>query len=249
MRPVIGITTRRRTIDTRIGPVEVETVELPYSQPVLRAGGIPFGLVPVPEEQAGAVLDRVDGLILTGGGDLSPIWYNGSQVESLYDILEERDRFEIALAREASQRAFPTLAICRGMQVVNVALGGTLIEDLPHATPDGSVHSAPRAAYRGHQQVTLDPDSRVARVIGTDRPQVNSIHHQAVRSPGPGLRVVGWSEDGVAEVLEAEDQAWPLTAVQWHPEYLAETDAASQALFERLVVDATARVATGTEPR
>jgi len=240
MRPVIGITTRRRTIETKIGPLEVETAELAYTQAVLRAGGVPVGLIPVPEEQANSILDRIDGLVLSGGGDLDPVWYGGSQVESLYEIIDERDRFEIALAREAARTAFPTLAICRGMQVVNVALGGTLIEDLPHTSAAGSIHSAPEAADRGRQPVMLDPGCRIAAVMGTTRPLANSIHHQAVKAPGRGLRVVGQSEDGVVEALEAEDPAWPLTAVQWHPEYLADEDEASQSLFRRLVVDAEA---------
>jgi putative glutamine amidotransferase len=248
MRPVIGITTRRRIIETKIGSLAAETAELSYTQAVIRAGGVPVGLIPVPEEDANSVLERVDGLVLSGGGDLDPAWYEGSQVESLYEIIQERDRFEIALAREAARTAFPTLAICRGMQVVNVALGGTLIEDLPHTSSTGSVHSAPQAAYRGHKPVVLEPACRVAEVMGTDRPLVNSIHHQAVRDPGRGLRVVGRSDDGVIEALEAENQAWPLTAVQWHPEYLADGDSASQSLFEQLVADARAGPRPVAEP-
>lgn len=241
MRPVIGITTRRRRIDTVIGPLDVETAELPYTQAVQLAGGIPIALIPAPSESVAGLLDTIDGLILSGGGDIDPSFYDGRTVPELYDVDADRDEFELEVVRVAKDRKIPTLAICRGLQVVNVAFGGTLIEHIGSADGSPHPHAAPESAWQGHLEVTLDPRSRTAAAMRTDRPLVNSVHHQAVREPGTGLRVVGRSIDGHIEALEPEAGDWSLIAVQWHPEYLARIDAPSQSLFNQLISAAAAK--------
>ncbi len=240
MPPVIGITTRPRTIATSGGQLGADTLQHTYRDSVARGGGVPLPLSPVRTEHVNLLLDRIDGLVLTGGGDIAPETYGGSRDEAMYGIDEERDAFEFALTLGASERRMPVLAICRGLQVVNVALGGTLIEDIPSF--NGSSHHAVRGdgVFTPHQQVTLEEGSLLARAIGSTHLHVNSIHHQAIREVAAGLRVVGRSADGIIEAIQAEDDSWPLLAVQWHPEYLGDAgDPASQALFSALVAAAS----------
>ena len=241
MQPVIGITTRPRAITSAAGESHAHTLERTYFDAVVRAGGIPVLLGPVPRQAIATVLGRVDGLVFTGGGDIEPHRYGGVPVDTLYDVSADRDEFEIELAPEAARRRIPTLAVCRGLQLLNVAFGGTLIEDLP--TEVGTAHRADGPlVYAGHQRVRLTPECRVAGVVGSAEVMVNSIHHQAVRDLAPGFTAVGWADDGVIEVIQHDDPAWPLLAVQWHPEYLNDVDdAPSLALFSALVAAAADR--------
>ena len=232
MRPVIGITTRARLTTTSGGKLEVDLIQHTYRDAVAHAGGIPLPLSPVTVEDVPALLDRIDGLLLSGGGDVSTATYNGHKHSSVYEVDEQRDEFEFALTHGAQDRHMPILAICRGLQVVNVALGETLIEDIPSETGATDHIIDGKGVFKAHQLVTLDPTCAIARVVGTDRLMVNSIHHQAVREVAPGLRAVGTTADGIIEAIEPVDRSWPLLAVQWHPEYLASVgDAPSRALF------------------
>jgi putative glutamine amidotransferase len=242
MRPVIGITTRPRMVESSAGEAETHTLQRTYTQSVLRAGGVPILLSPVPDRDVPTLVDRLDGLVLSGGGDVEAERYGGTSNDLMYGMDFDRDEFEFQLVTCAAERRLPTLAICRGMQVVNVALGGTLIEDIP--TELGSMdHSViGHHVFNGHQHVRLEPECRIAVVVGRIDLEVNSIHHQAVRDLAPGFRAVGWADDGVIEAMEHEDPDWPLLAVQWHPEYLGEADDhASWSLFHALVEAAGAR--------
>jgi len=241
MQPVIGITTRPRAITSAAGDSHAHTLERTYFDAVVRAGGIPMLLGPVPQQAVATVLDRVDGLVITGGGDIEPHRYGGVANDDLYDMSSARDEFEIELAHEAALRQFPTLAVCRGLQLLNVAFGGTLIEDIP--TEVGTAHRATGPlVYAGHQHVRLTPGCRVAEVVGSDNLMVNTIHHQSVRDLAPGFTAVGWADDGIIEAIQHDDPEWPLLAVQWHPEYLSDVeDAASWALFDAVVAAAAAR--------
>ncbi len=242
MRPVIGITTRPRVVKASGGDMDAHTIEHTYTDSVLRAGGIPVLLPPVPSPDVAALLDRIDGLVLSGGGDVEPERYGGTRNDAMYGMDFDRDEFEIELVREAAARRFPVLAICRGLQVVNVALGGTLIGDIPTEIGSADHTVIGHLVFNGHQHVTLDPSCRVAAIVGATELEVNSIHHQAVREVAPGFSAVAWSDDGVIEAIEHEDPEWPLTAVQWHPEYLGHAeDKASWALFRVLVEDGAAR--------
>jgi len=242
MRPVIGITTRPRIIKAPGGEMEAHTIEHAYTDAVLQAGGLPVLLASVPSSHVGDVLDRLDGLVLSGGGDVEPERYGGVRTDTMYDLDLDRDEFELELVRAAAFRRFPVLAICRGLQVVNVALGGTLIGDIPSEVGSADHTMIGRHVFNGHQHVTLEQGCRVALAVGATDVSVNSIHHQAVRDLAPGFRAVGWADDGVVEAIEHEDVEWPILAVQWHPEYLARSDdKASWALFAALVTSAAER--------
>lgn len=234
--PLIGVSTRLRDAPGPSGNQPTHTVARLYTDAVQRAGGIPLLVPPQRPEDVPSLIDRLDGLVLTGGGDVRADLYGLEHHETMYGVDDERDRLEIALVREAARSHLPLLAICRGIQVVNVALGGSLVRDIPSEMESSVSHflGGPDV-FRAHQRVRLDPDSRLARLLGTEELMVNSMHHQAVLEPGERLRPVGWSEDGVVEAVECTDDDWLLWAVQWHPEYLAPTDHHARALFEVLV--------------
>jgi putative glutamine amidotransferase len=236
MPPVIGITTRAREIIAPEGPTSAHTLQRTYSDGVLREGGISVLLAPIPRADVAALAGRLDGLILSGGGDVNTDRYDGTEHESMYGIDVERDEFEIELIRAAASRKLPVMAICRGLQIMNVALGGSLIEDIPSELGAVDHELAGDEVFNGHQHVSLDPTCLVARIVGVTDLQVNSIHHQAVRDLAPGFRAVGWADDGVVEAIEPDDETWPVIAIQWHPEYLGSTgDAASRSLFKALI--------------
>ncbi len=245
MRPIIGITSRQPFVETSGGQLRAHVVNEVYTAAVIRSGGTPILFPPVDPDEAPRLIDRLDGLVLSGGGDIDPALYGGKYFESMYMIDDFRDRFEFALVDEARSRRMPVLAICRGLQVVNVALGGSLIEDILSELGSSDHTVRGPGVVDCHQTVTIEAGTLVAEAIGSTEACVNSIHHQAVRRVAPGLRAAGWASDGVVEVLDPEDHTWPLLAVQWHPEYLAvKDDPASLALFHALVENAAARTAS-----
>jgi putative glutamine amidotransferase len=242
MSPLIGITTGRRDVQSSAGVTLHHVINAGYVDAVVRTGGVAVLLPPGQPGSVGTLVARLDGLVLSGGGDIDPAAYGGSTNAALYEVDPTRDEFEFALAREAAEQRIPTLAICRGMQVCNVALGGSLIEDIPSQVPDHLQHSRiGEHVYERHQEISLEPGCMVAEAIGTATLLVNSIHHQAVRTLAPSLRVVGRSDDGVVEALQADDDSWPLWAVQWHPEYLSQRDDEGLLLFRALTAAAAAR--------
>lgn len=207
-----------------------------YSDSVVSAGGLPIVLVPLAEEGIDDVLDRVDGILIPGGGDIDPLRYADERHETARGISEERDEFELGVALRAQSRRMPVFAICRGLQVVNVALGGTLIQDLPSHTGAHGHDIIGDGAYEPHSQALIEPDCRIASVLGAGLQDINSIHHQAVEELGHGLRVVASAPDGTIEAIEHDDADWPLLAVQWHPEFLGMRDhGPSHALFQAFV--------------
>lgn len=225
-------------------------VNAAYAQSVLRAGGIPLILSPLLGPSfVGRALDGIDGLVLTGGEDIDPAWYGAEPSPKLYPPSLERDLFELALFAVARQREIPMLGICRGIQLVNVALGGTLYQDLPSERAESVDHnpSAPRTA-RSHR-VRLVPGSRAAAALGSDAIAVNSFHHQAVRDLAPGLVASGWTEDGLIEAAESPAGSPWLLAVQWHPEEMhADGGAPERGLFRELVRQAAERTGALVDP-
>lgn len=189
-----------------------------YVRCVEQAGGVPLVLAPGRPEHAEAILDSLDGLLLSGGADVDPALYGEASHAKLRRVIPERDAFEIALCRAALQRDLPVLAICRGQQVLNVACGGSLVQDIPSQL-DGTVDHDPKQerALPAHG-VRIESGSRLRAILGRDEAPVNSFHHQAVKDLGADLVVSARSlEDGVIEGIEAPARRF-VVGVQWHPE-------------------------------
>ena len=205
-----------------------------YSRAIQRAGGIPLMLPPIPSlvgDQLHELLQRVDGLCFHGGGDVDPRRY-GQDVaaEQVYGIVDEHDTVELAVMRAAIDLDFPVLALCRGLQVLNVACGGTLRQDI-----------GTEAHWLQHLSVTLEPGSRLATAFGTEQPEhCHHVHHQAIDALGDGLRIVGHAADGMPEAIELDVATW-IVATQWHPEDNAGEDAVQQSVFDELVRQSAAR--------
>ena len=230
--PLIGLTTYGRSADNRY------TLPVEYLDAVRRAGGIPVLLAPG-EPHWAPVLDMLDALILTGGGDIDPDRYGGRRLQTGYGVDQERDSLELALARHVITSGMPTLGICRGAQILNVVQGGTLIEHIPDEIGETVLHRAPPREPIMHS-VVLKPQSRLAQILGRDEINVTSWHHQAPRRVAAGFEVVAHAPDGTIEAIEMPDHPW-LVAVQWHPELTAASDPLQQRLFDAVV--AATRVA------
>jgi putative glutamine amidotransferase len=217
--PVIGICAAIERVSWGVWDgYEVTLAPRTYVSAVQRAGGL--GIVLPPDDAVAAepdlLLDRVDALILAGGADIDPASYGAETHPETKGTWPERDRFEIALARRALDRDLPVLGICRGMQLLNVALGGTLDQHLP-ASVGNEVHRAVGGTF-GEHHVRLAPDSLACAAAGIEGFVVWSHHHQGVDAVGEGLRVSGWSvEDDLIEAIELPDKRFALGVV-WHPE-------------------------------
>ena len=220
-------------------------VNAAYVSAVAAAGGIPLILSQlIGDAGVARALEGCDGLLLTGGEDVDPAHYGEAPSQALGAVDRDRDRFELALFAAARAARLPVLGICRGIQLINVALGGTLYQDLPSERPGSIDHDPrmPRAARTHH--VRLAPGSRAARALGVDRLVPNSFHHQAIRDLGPALIATGWSDDGVIEAVEGRPGDPWLLAVQWHPEEMHEDVTAPERGLFRAVVE-EARKAAG----
>jgi putative glutamine amidotransferase len=232
--PVIGLTAFRRDLPTYLGEqTDLYTLDPNYADGVTRAGGLPL-IIPHNEDPE-AVLDLLDGLVMTGGGDLHPEHYGAETATELEDSNAGADEWELALARGARARQLPVLGICRGMQALAVAAGGTMIQDLRPEHGHPIIESTPEALMQSRHQVEVDEGSRIARVMGERSFDVNSIHHQAVVDPGDLLATARVGQ--VVEALESTGD-WDAIGVQWHPEKMHEPG--QQALFA-YVVDAARR--------
>ncbi|NMC80956.1 MAG: gamma-glutamyl-gamma-aminobutyrate hydrolase family protein [Chloroflexi bacterium] len=207
-----------------------------YAQAILRAGGIPL-LIPAdtPEADYEDLHSRLDGLLLTGGGDVDPGRFNGKPHPRVGEVDDARDRLEVGLVQLAAQTDWPFLAICRGVQVMNVALGGTLYTDITDQFAGAVRHDYypdwPRD-YLAHE-VQVVNSSHLGQVLGTGRLQVNSLHHQGVAQIAPALRPAAYATDRLVEALELPQHCFGV-GVQWHPEELPESPA-NQALFRDFV--------------
>jgi putative glutamine amidotransferase len=212
-RPVVGITTY--VTPARWGYWELEAALIPvaYVDAVERAGGRPL-LVPPSEEGVEETLGALDGLILSGGSDLDPELYDQEPHHETLGVHAVRDRSELALLQGALARDMPVLAICRGSQVLNVALGGDLVQHLPDVVGDEK-HKHTPGTFADHD-VTLEEGTRLARLLG-ERAPVKSHHHQGFGRVGQGLRVAAHAEDGTIEAVEDPERRFAL-GVLWHPE-------------------------------
>lgn len=229
-KPLIGV-----CVD--LGQDGLVKVRNHYLQSITRAGGLPIVLpVSAPKEDLFALFDCLDGLLLTGGADIDPVHYGEAATPELGDLNPARDAAEIPLAQRARERNLPTLGICRGAQVMNVAGGGTLIQDIEHALHvPKDVHSQPEDYEVTTHNVTIEPETLLARVVGKSEIAVNSRHHQAVKVLGDGLQLCARSSaDGIVESFCDPTKSFYL-AVQWHPEMLSHAHAEAHALFVGLV--------------
>ena len=194
-----------------------------YTHAAREAGFRPYILPVLQAADAEAMLDGVDGLLLTGGEDVAPARYGGRPHPALGEVHAVRDEFELALVRAARARRLPTFAICRGVQVANVALGGTLVQDLPSEWPDALAHESGRGRGDRTHGVTIDAGSRLARACGATEISVNSMHHQGLARVASGLTATARATDGVIEGVEWNGEDWWMLGVQWHPEELVQT--------------------------
>jgi putative glutamine amidotransferase len=216
VRPVIGICTAVERAAWTIWDEEATLLTRKYSDEVRRAGGLAFLLPPDDEAEPAETLDRIDALVLAGGADIDPAGYGADPEPETIGTDPRRDRVESALAVGALERDMPLLGICRGMELLNVALGGTLVQHLPAVL--GSDRHRPGPAEFGNHEVRLEPGSLAARAAGAEVVRVRSHHHQGVAELGRGLTVSGrCPEDDVIEAIEHPASGFAL-GVLWHPE-------------------------------
>ncbi len=206
-----------------------------YMDSVLQAGAIPV-IFPFTEdeEEIDRLVQLCDGLLFTGGPDVSPALYHEDPQAGLGPVCEKRDALERLVLERALKADKPVLGICRGIQLINAALGGTLYQDLPSQHPSDTEHSQPEPYDVPVHEVTIRKDSPLHRLLKTERLAVNSMHHQAIRELAPGLEPMAFSPDGLVEAVFGRDRRY-LWAVQWHPERLFRTDAYSRMIFGSFV--------------
>ncbi len=228
MRPVIGITTYAESARWGVWDAPVALIPLSYVRAVEHAGGRAL-LVPPSEEGAEETLDALDGILFSGGSDLDPSAYGADPHPATSGVRPERDRAELALMEAALARDMPILAVCRGVEILNVARGGDLVQHLPDVLGNERHRHTP-GVFADHD-VELERGSRLQRVLG-DRAPVKSHHHQGIGRVGDGLREVAWADDGVVEGLEDPTCRFAL-GVLWHPE-----EGEDFALFQELVEEA-----------
>jgi putative glutamine amidotransferase len=226
MRPVVGVT---------LGDGDepgIHAMREDYVRSVEQSGAVPVVLPPVSPGDVPALLERLDGVLLSGGVDVDPVLYGQAPHPKLGRVNRRRDDFELALTREALRRDVPILAICRGHQVLNVATGGTLVQDIPSIVGGAVKHDGPGPRWRRAHRLEVTAPSRLREILGQDAVSVNSIHHQAVDRIGEDLAVSArCPEDGVIEGLEMPGRRF-VVAVQWHPESFWNRPDSFQSLFD-----------------
>lgn len=229
MRPLIGITPQMD------GKKEFLRMAPDYFDGVKEAGGIPI-MLPLFDDEA-AVRKCVavcDGIVFTGGPDISPEYYGEVPINQTVEVLPPRDRLEMALLKEAEKSGKPILGICRGLQVINVFHGGTLYQDIPTQYPSEVCHAQKMPFDEPAHIVKLSADSPLQKMVEKDELAVTSRHHQAIKDLGKDLTIMAKSEDGLIEAICLPDYSF-LWAVQWHPESTHKTDAASKTIFKAFV--------------
>lgn len=249
LAPLIGITTSevRRTVtvnpSAESDPPQPElALGVAYMRAVEQAGGIPVVLTPLTRPEAiDGLLSRLSGVCLSGGPDLHPSNYAAEPHAALGPTELELDLFELAIARRADARGVPVLGLCRGLQTLNVARGGTLVQHLPDVTDGSVVHRQTVSGRRTTHPVRVAHTSRLVDILGSTEVAVNSFHHQGIERLGEGLRAVAWATDGTIEGIEGEGPNF-LLGVQWHAETLVEAPEHSS-LFSALVEAASEPVA------
>jgi putative glutamine amidotransferase len=231
--PLIGVTSYR---SVRNDSATTYQVSQPYIDAILRAGGIPL-VIPtsMPVDRLDELFFHLSGVMLTGGADINPDLFGGKPHSAVYDIDEIRDTLEIHLVKKASEAGLPFLGICRGIQVINVALDGTLYTDIRDQVPGALKHdhypNIPRD-YLAHS-ITIEPNCSLAEILGATEVEVNSLHHQAIEKLAPSLRPLAYSPDQLVEAVELPGHPFGF-GVQWHPESLPALPA-QQRIFKSFI--------------
>lgn len=238
MLPKIGITCNWREKEF------THTLAHYYVRAVEESGGLPILIPTVAPTLAEEYYLGLDGLVFSGGADIDPVFFNEDPKRGLGEITPERDVFEILLARKALQGRKPILAICRGIQVINIVAGGDIYQDIEKIkiTDQQHMQNAPRW-YPTHQ-VEIADQSKLSEIIGKAKIKTNSFHHQAVKNVAQDFVPVAWTKDGLVEAIEAKDKGKFIIGVQWHPECCLESDRESRLLFEELIMEARLRKET-----
>lgn len=242
MRPFIGITTSTYEREHELVVNVASVLNYVYSQAVYVAGGLPLLLPTMPFDAADDILARLDGLIFSGGGDVDPAHWGEVPHPNLGKVDIRRDQFEMALLHAALRQDLPVLGICRGIQLMNVALGGDLWQDIPSQVQENIGHYQQNSRQDSFHHVRVEPDSRLTSILWknsaehdqTFRLPVNSFHHQAARHIGSIVTPIAWTDDGLIEALIIPDARFAL-GVQWHPEDMAATNAVQANIFHAFV--------------
>ncbi len=236
-QPLIGITpdiTARPRSGNKAGPLIV--LHERYARALQQAGAIPL-ILPIASSQATIrkLLERLDGLVVSGGNfDIHPRFYGEKPTKRLGKVIEERTQFELGLISLALERDTPILGVCGGAQAINVALGGSLYQDIGTQIPGAAEHEQGKLKDRGGHKVKIHDGTKLRQIAGRATLEVNTTHHQAVKKLGTGLIVNASAEDGVIEGIESKDHAFVL-GVQWHPEFLTQRDRSQRKIFAAFV--------------
>lgn len=233
-RPRIGITPDVSVSVTAKEPVTI--LQERYARAIEQAGGVPLILPPLPSSRTlRAMIEALDGLVVSGGNfDIHPKFYGEKPIAALGAIKEERTEFELGLIALALARDMPLLGICGGAQAINVALGGSLYQDIDTQYPDRIEHQRSQIKDRGGHAVKIHANTKLRNIVGKPTLEVNTTHHQAVKAPGKKLLVNATAEDGIVEGIESTAHRF-VFGVQWHPEFLVHRDAAQRKIFAALV--------------
>ncbi|MFC6464910.1 gamma-glutamyl-gamma-aminobutyrate hydrolase family protein [Marinilactibacillus sp. GCM10026970] len=235
MKPVIGIPGNILTnFSPRYNSLPVTYTPHGFVEGLHAAGALPVVFPISSEENARQYVKSVDAILLAGGQDVSPLTYGEEPHLKLEETSLERDKFEMAVIKEAWAENKPVLAICRGLQIFNVAFGGTLYQDVSLYPKLGVQHVQVSTPETAAHSVTLEEDSWLGQLYGK-KANVNSYHHQAIKKLADGLRPVGWSNDGLIEAFESSDDKHITVGVQWHPELMIHNSDAAQGLFDAYV--------------
>jgi putative glutamine amidotransferase len=247
MKPLIGISPTPNEASLDHGRFRHYTLSDTYTKAVVAAGGIPV-ILPAHAESIDDLLDTLDGIIFSGGSDLDSTHWDEEPHPQAYGFDSERDHFELEAIRKAVKRDLPVLGICRGIQAINVALGGTLVQDIPDQLPDASQHRQHEDGKMrddtSHRVTVQEGENLLYKIHGDTSIDTNSFHHQSIKALGEGLEAIATTDDGVIEAVWNPDMTFGL-AVQWHPEMLAENHPEHAAIFEAFVQAAKDKKAAG----